>query len=213
MIDSEKTPLRIFESNFSTEAIDQDRKAIATFLDEYLATGKTPEVPILATGSIRLDGRREPIGQGSWKWSEMHGKYAGCMFWSVEASNTFEHVAAKYPERSSQTIGRMASAKKLRDHSLQHEHVFPRKAWVEMMTPNLGQWEAGNSEELAARMDEFCIACIVTHKEHQELTDQAVTSNPWQRYKGTSIRLKRNPEWPDQHRVWIEEAGLVDPVG
>ena len=212
MTDNEKSPLRMFESIFSTEDMDQDRKAVSLFLDEYLATGKVPEVPLLANGAIRLDGRREPIGQGSWKWSEMHGKYTGCMFWSEEACNTFEHVATKYPERAAVTIGRMASAKKLRDHSLEHEHIFPRKAWVEMMTPNMGQWESGNSEELAARMDEFCMACIVTHKEHQELSDRAYSSNPWMRYKGTSIRLKRNPDWPDQHRQWIETAGLVDPI-
>ncbi len=210
MTDSETKPLRMFDPIFPAEAIEQDRVAISEFLDRYLATGKLPAVPKLATGTINLQGRREPIGQCAERWSEVRGKYAGNMFWSVEAANTFDHVAEKNPGKTSETIGRMAASKRLNDHQLQHESVFPRKAWQEMMSPHLGGWEAGNAEELAARMDEFCFACIVTRKEFLELGGDGVTSNPWMRYRRTSIRIKDNPGWSEQHRTWIGEAKLTD---
>jgi len=210
MNEEETSTVRIFELQASPEDLIQDRLAVAEFLEQYLVTGAVPRMPKLATGQIRLDGRREPIGQSSWKWSEMAGKYVGCPFWSVEALKTFETVAAQQPDKSASSIGRSAASKRLKGYRLQHEHVFPRKAWGELMAPLVGNWEAGKADELVARMDRYCIGCVVTYGEHLELGDVGVSSNPWMRYARTSIRLVENPHWTEPHRAWIEEAKLVD---
>jgi hypothetical protein len=209
MTENKMTDSVIFESMLPAEARQLDRNAIASFLNEYLSTGNIPKVPKLASGTIRLDGRREPIGQSSWKWSELEGKQVGCPFWSVEAWKTFESVASIHPDKKSVAIGQMASGRRFRDRRLQQVHVFPHKAWEEMMAEFVGKWDSSQLEELISRLDSFCVGCVVTYKELQELSDEVFAANPWKMYAGTSIRLVENPAWSELHRNWIAEAGLV----
>ena len=117
-------PTEVFLSKSTPEVIHRDRQVIAAFLQEYLLTGEIPDAPKVHTGpQLRLDGAREPIGQCSWRWSEMRGKYVGSPYWSIEALRVFEGVHAENPDCSPEAVARIASRRALGEYQLQHEHV------------------------------------------------------------------------------------------
>jgi hypothetical protein len=207
-------PINPFEPEYGDELVRLDRQAVTAFLHDYLRSGTVPELPKIHTGpSIRLDEQREPIGQCSWRWSEMRGKYIGCPYWSVEAMRVLERVQAENPTCSPRELGELASSRSLGDEQLQHAHVFSRKAWIELMTPHLS-WSDLDETELMARLDQYCVACIVTYAENQQLRGkEGIRKNPWMRYQGSSIRLVHNAHWPEPHKSWIADAGLLDATG
>ena len=205
--------LRLLRSPYRPEEIQGDRAAIARFLHDYLCEGTVRAVPVLSHGpKIRLDRGREPLGQSAWKWSEVWGKYVGCSYWSLAAVGAFEEVALHHPTRSPSAIARLACKRARGSQQLQHEHVFPRKAWRALMNRHVGLWQENQLDELVALLDRYCVGCIVTAREHRELTDRPDCDNPWTRYVGSSIQLAPNPAWPEPHKSWIQEAGLVDEL-
>ena len=139
----------------------------------------------------------------------MSGKYVGCPFWSVEALKTLERVFSENPGRSLRSAATVASKRTQGEHQLQHEHVFPRKAWRELMSPRIGKWQASQADELVELLDRYCVGCIVTMGEHRQLGDEGVLENPWERYQGSSIRLVPSESWKEPHRTWIAEADLI----
>lgn len=208
------TPLTLFNVDALTASgAAEDRRAIVLYLREYLRTGKIVEPPKLkvAYKPIRLDRKREPIGQASWKWSELTGKYLGCQFWSKEALRVASGFVNGLGGASLKRTLEEASRSK-HVESIQHEHVFPRESWTARMKPLVGRGEPPSESDLEVLLDRLCVGCIVTKAEHREVGRRAgVFENPWLRYRGTTIRLLPNPNWTEPHRSWIAAAGLIEP--
>jgi hypothetical protein len=208
------TPLAIYNVDaLISSGAAQDRRAIVAYLREYLRTGDVVEPPRLqvAYKQIRLDRGREPLGQVSWKWSELTGKYAGCQFWTSEALRVASGFVSQMNGGSLKKS--LEEASRLRhDESIQHEHVFPREAWIARMTPLVGRGEPPSESELEALLDRLCIGCVVTRAEHSEVDRRmGIFENPWLRYGSSSIRLVPNPAWTEPHVSWIRAAGLLEP--
>jgi hypothetical protein len=204
-----KSAFSVFETTFRADEIRDDREAITRFLQQYLRDQDLSGVPALNHGpKIRLDGNREPIGQSSWKWTEVRGKYIGCPYWSVEAVAAFSRLVPHYPEDSLPAVAKKASKRDRGDGQLQHEHVFPRKAWIRLMSESLGSSKPPGVNEVRDLLDRYCVGCIVTAKEHKVLGSRGISENPWMRYEDSGIRIVRNPHWASPHREWIEEVGL-----
>ncbi len=194
------------------EAADRDRSAIVEYLHQYLCTGVAPVAPRLeaAARQIRDDNGREPLGQAAWKWSELTGKYYGCPFWSVAAFRLVSGLAERRPLDRLRAVCAAASKKNREPDSIQHEHVFRREHWRQMMAVFVRSAEPLSVADLVDLLDRYCVGCVVTRSEHERLGVQpSDRTNPWKRYSGTSIKLVDNPAWPQRHRAWIVEAGLL----
>jgi len=197
----------LFESQFDDP--EADRSRIQSYLLEFIRTGIAPPKPELSSGRFRLDRRREPLGQCSWKWSEVTGKYIGCPFWSVEATRNFGEFAALQPAMRLARVAEKASQIVRRAHRLQHEHVFPRRDWATMMSRFVGKGTTITDAALRNLLEQYCIGCVVTAEEHSQLARRGDPTNPWRRYQRAGVLLVDNPDWPHQHRQWIEELGIV----
>lgn len=195
----------VFASRFSDPATD--RTMILQHCLDFLRHGHNASRLVLRSGRWRDD--RDPLTLYSWKWSEVTGKYVGAPYWSVAAKRVYDDAHARFASQTAQQLEAHLSARRMGSNQLQHEHVFPRKDWVRLMTPRI-RGVAMSAEELRSQFARYCLGCIVTRAEHREVDRRAGDpQNPWKRYRGTSIRLVDNPEWSDQHRCWIEEAGLI----
>jgi hypothetical protein len=193
--------------------IPEDRRALVRYLWAYLSTGEIEEPPQLHTAhkQIRIDERREPIGQVSWKWSELSGKYVGCPFWSTEALRVVIGLDARWPGRPLKRVCERVSKGYFLE-SIQHEHVFPRDEWIARLQALVKSAAVPLEPELEALLDRYCIGCVVTRTQHDEAAGRLGTpDNPWLRYRETSICLVPNPAWTEPHLSWIRAAGLLEP--
>jgi hypothetical protein len=193
--------------------IPEDRRVLVRYLWEYLTTGKLEEPPQLHTShkQMRVDLRREPIGQVSWKWSELSGKYSGCAWWSTEAKRVVVELDARWPGRPLKRVCERVSKGYFLE-SIQHESVFPRDEWVARLQALVGTDAVPSLPELEAQLDQLCIGCVVTRTQHDEAAGRPGTpDNPWLRFQPTSICLVPNPAWTEPHVSWIRAAGLLAP--
>jgi hypothetical protein len=191
---------------------DADRETIVRYLREYMLNGEHPPIPALARKVPKISYRdgREPLGQVSWKWSELTGKYDGCQFWSVGAAQLVTSLAEQRPWLQLRGACKAAFKRDCQPDSIQHEHVFPRVDWCLMMRSYVRSEQQLSTAELVDLLDRYCMGCVVTRSEHEQLTYRpSDRTNPWTRYSRTSIKLVENPAWSARHRAWIMEAGLM----
>ena len=195
----------LFECEFGDSA--EDRLQIAKYLLEFLRSGVASPDLDLRSGRLRLDRGREPIDQCAWKWSEVTGKYVGCAYWSVEAARSFLDFRSGALQTSLWKAGRSAAKRRRGARQLQHDHVFPRRNWFDLMSPLVGDEYRLRDCDIRNSLEHYCIGCVVTREEHGRLNcEEGDQINPWRRYARAGVRLINNPEWPDQHRRWIHEA-------
>jgi len=193
--------------------LPEDRRSLVRYLRDYLATGVAAEPPQLHAShkQLRIDERREPIGQVSWKWSELSGKYAGCPFWSTEALRVVVGLDARWPGRTLKRVCERVSKGYFLE-SIQHESVFPRLEWVARLQALVGTDAVPSEPELEALLDCFSVGCVLTRAQVDEVGSRPSNAdNPWLRFQGTSIRLLPNPAWTEPQRTSIHAAGLLDP--
>ena len=193
--------------------LPEDRRSLVRYLRDYLATGVAAEPPQLHTShkQLRIDERREPIGQVSWKWAELRGKYAGCPFWSTEALRVVVGLDARWPGRTLKRVCERVSKGYFLE-SIQHESVFPRLEWVARLQAIVGTDSVPSEPELEVLLDRFSVGCVLTRAQVDEVGSRPSNAdNPWLRFQGSSIRLLPNPAWTESQRTSIHAAGLLDP--
>jgi len=193
-------------------ALPEDRRTLVRYLRDYLASGIVREPPQLHTShkQLRVDERREPIGQVSWKWSELSGKYVGCPFWSTEALRVVVGLDERWPGRTPKRVCERVSKGYFLE-SIQHESVFPRLEWVARLHSLVGTEAVPSEAELEALLDRFSVGCVLTRAQVDELATRASNAdNPWLRLQGTSIRLLPNSSWTPSQQASIRDAGLLE---
>ncbi|MBM3988587.1 MAG: hypothetical protein FJ294_11605 [Planctomycetes bacterium] len=194
-------------------ALPEDRRNLVRYLRDYLASGVGEEPPQLHTShkQLRIDERREPIGQVSWKWSELSGKYIGCPFWSTEALRVVVGLDERWPGRTPKRVCERVSKGYFLE-SIQHESVFPRLEWVARLQALVGTASIPSEPDLEALLDRFSVGCVLTRTQVDEVAARPSNAdNPWLRFQGTSIRLLPNSAWTEQQRASIREARLLEP--
>jgi hypothetical protein len=145
-----------------------------------------------------------------WKRSELTGKYIGCPFWSVEAKAFFDNelnrLSSSYRDlvslRAACNLAECLKSRKLGGRRLIHEHVFPKKYLIPLLS-RLGS--SVNRKIVEEKMERLSVGCVLLESEHPK-HDRVYADNPWRRYK--DIALAYNPRWPDDHCRMIKEAGL-----
>lgn len=116
-----------------------------------------------ATGTLSVQ-RNELLSVCIWKWTEAHGKYKGCRFWTRKA------LAAKSHKE------------------LAHEHVVPRRLVVEQLCAIADPDEAAVRELFEA----MAVACVVTRDEHRNLPEvdwEELVTDPWARYEYADVEV------------------------
>lgn len=115
--------------------------------------------------------------QVTWEWSEIHGKYLGCPYWSKLALMWY------------------ASKKTLKE--LRHEHVVPKKVVIDMLF-KLSQLTAGSVKEICERL---LIGVVLTKVEDEILNVEFGSSMPPEFFDEASpgfndvwLRYRRHPE-------------------
>ena len=106
---------------------------------------------------------RELLSILVWKWTEAHGKYRGCRYWSQAA------LAATKDDWC-------------------HEHVVPRRLLVDAVR-DLADPSPDAVRDLLERM---AVACVVTRAEHDALPEAAweeLLEDPWARYRRAGIEV------------------------
>ncbi len=156
----------------------------------------------------------------AWEWTEgqtTSTKYYGCRYWSKAAfEEKFEKV-----EGSEKT---WKYSKKNVD-GLRHEHVVPKKLFIEYIWRLVKNKEEVNVEELLKLMNNNLLACVVTKDEDgklikdklpAQLEDNVVfieefekIKNPWARYEIAQAKGEMSEiyeiEWLGNKQVKIEK--------
>ena len=111
------------------------------------------------------------LSEITWVWTEFHGKYDGCKYWSDEA--------LKIKNRQSMLI---------------HEHVVPKKVLIDYL---MGKQNL-SPKEIYEFLEKFCIGVVVTKAEDQTINNIGLRSkmpsdwdfeDPWARYEGLNINI------------------------
>lgn len=116
------------------------------------------------------------LHQVTWEWTEIHGKYLGCPYWSKLALIWY------------------ASKKTLKE--LRHEHVVPKKVVINMLF-NLGEPTTDSVGDICHR---YLIGMVLTKVEDEILNVEHGSSMPPEFFNETSpgfrdvwLRYKRHP--------------------
>jgi len=213
----------VYVSRYTPEQVASDLKTI-TFLIKARLRGQfiVPNPRMLYSGRIRWSewpNQRQFLKQLAWKTSEVYGKYVGCPFWSVAARNRF--VACWSPivrgrPRSPYALGHDLGRQLWEALQLQHEHVFQRKDFSELLVEEWPRWvlvssdEAALDQHIARFLTIYGAGCVVLAGEHDGLAGvPSDRTNPWLRYNrpGRQIYLHdRGDHFPEPHRSLIAEA-------
>jgi hypothetical protein len=111
-----------------------------------------------------------------WRYSEAEGhKYKGCRYWSEGALSSLT--------RHGNVI---TSRERVGGDALRHEHIFPRKE----QTAKLFSIAEPTVSKVRELLEQFNIAVIVTHDEHQRLSTEGDESDPWERYRNAGVHWK-----------------------
>ena len=111
------------------------------------------------------------LSEITWVWTEFHGKYDGCKYWSKEALKVKNSRA-----------------------ELIHEHVVPKKVLIEQLIDKQNLFP----QEIYCFLEKFCIGAVITKKEDQKINDVGLRSkmpktwnneDPWARYDGLNINI------------------------
>ncbi len=114
-----------------------------------------------------------------WKYSEAEGhKYTACRYWSEGACQSFTRYGKVITSRS-----------RIGNDALRHEHLYPRK----QLTNDLFSIDEPNAAEVQGLLEQLNIAVIVTCGEHQRLSPEGSSHDPWERYRKAGIM------WTDKH--------------
>lgn len=111
------------------------------------------------------------LSEITWVWTEFHGKYSGCKYWSEEA--------LKIKNSQAQLI---------------HEHVVPKKVLIGYLMEKTKL----SAQEIYKFLEKFCIGVVITKDEDQKINNEGLRSkmpndwdyeDPWARYKGLNINI------------------------
>lgn len=127
--------------------------------EEKRASAVALAVTVLgARGALNVH-RNELLSICVWKWTEAHGKYKGCRFWTRAA------LDAERPQ-------------------LAHEHVVPRRLIVRAL---IELDEVSDVPDLLARMAVACVVTRSEHDRLPEASWDELLANPWARYSGIEV--------------------------
>ena len=105
--------------------------------------------------------RNELLSICVWKWTEAHGKYRGCRYWTRAALDADQRQLA-------------------------HEHVVPRRQLVRALI----DLPTASEEAVVDLLTRMGVACVVTRNEHDRLPEAPwaeLVVNPWARYEGVEV--------------------------
>ena len=148
------------------------------------------------------------LGYLLWRYTEVRGKYKGCMFWSREAVRLYGTHREAIKAKSCSVDGKSIFV---------HEHVVPKKvirsALLALTEPTVG--------EVRSVLDQLAVAAVVAKAEDKRLSSRkfglrqkmpagwnADGGNPWARYAKATIRMDQHALLPARHRDWMSAAGL-----
>lgn len=102
---------------------------------------------------------RELLSILIWKWTEAHGKYRGCRFWTPRALEA--------------------------PQGLCHEHVVPRKLLVEALVAAGPE----SAEEILETMAVACVVTHAEHSQLPDVSWEELLANPWARYDAAGVEV------------------------
>lgn len=109
-----------------------------------------------------------------WTWTEFHGKFNGCPYWSVEAKKSYKE-----------------SKKKAK---LVHDAIVPRA----YLRNRIMKMRKPGAPDLHKFLEEFCIGVVITKKEEEMLNALGLKTtmpegwdgnNPWTRHQAAGIKV------------------------
>ncbi len=131
----------------------------------------------------------------AWEWTEGRTtatKYYGCKYWSEKA------LKEKFPKYKI-TCGETITYDKKDEKNLRHEHVVPKKLFMEYIWYILKNPKQFNSAKLKRVIENNLVACVVTKEEDSNLIKDKLPTEfnsecayvndfecikyPWARYK------------------------------
>lgn len=140
-----------------------------------------------------LTERKSPYnGKSKSRAVDKNAKYKGCDYWTDDA-------LALYTENKN-------------SNGLRHEHVVPRKLFVDYVNSNVNNIEVD-------KINKFFIGCVVTKKQAEEIDrnykekmpkdekfEDINEKNLWSRYTLSKIKAINKVNWESKPRGW-ENAG------
>lgn len=172
---------QIAETNSKYRTKDQIVRDVAVVLNSPLTYG--------TKCAVLLD-----VG---WVWTEFHGKYEGCPYWSERALEQFE-----------------ANAKT----KLRHEHAVPKSVIIAMLV----EIDSPTHDQVRDICERLLIGVVVTREEDNLLNREfkktmppeffdpqsADYHNPWLRYKrcGIPVACRRNDVVPTCQTLLLKAA-------
>jgi len=112
-----------------------------------------------------------------WKYTEAHGKYIGCKYWSAGALKSLQIYNNKIV-----TSNRVDPV-----YALRQEHIYPKNESIQRLlnleTPTIG---------LVNEILKLNIGVVVTVEENSRLSKHGNLNDPWQRYRDANV------EWHEQ---------------
>jgi len=127
---------------------------------------------VLNSKTLSHGTKRSVVDHVLWVWSEFHGKYEGCPYWSESAIESGEE-----------------------DVDLIHDHAIPRKLIREEIFKHD---ENANTQTIRDILEKNCIGVVITKDEDLILNGRKLRSamplgktinDTWSRYTDSNIRI------------------------
>ncbi|QDS98398.1 hypothetical protein [Adhaeretor mobilis] len=128
---------------------------------------------IMASQSLHYGTKHVVLAQTVWAWSEFHGKYEGCPFWSEKALAS-DRIATEFI----------------------HEHAVPKSVIIKM----LFDLKNPTPEKVEDILSSFCVGVVVTREEDRTLNQNGLRlkmpedwdgDDRWARYQKVGIVPKK----------------------
>jgi hypothetical protein len=129
---------------------------------------------VLNSKTLSHGTKRSVVDHVLWVWSEFHGKYDGCPFWSVAAIEAGEE-----------------------DSELIHDHAIPRK----LLRAMLFRHDLNAHENVIKNiLETYCVGAVITKEEDGFLNSKKLRSSmphnwneedAWSRYREANIKIIR----------------------
>ena len=129
------------------------------------------DIVVMLKANITYGTRYAVLADVAWVWSEYHGKYGGCRYWSKRA------------------LGMKDNTK-----TLCHEHIVPKKVIIDKILA----LKSPTKPKVNEILERYCIGCVVTRDEDKKLIKAGLRSampgnwdgvDPWARYKNVGIKV------------------------